>query len=70
VDRVQRDDGELSLAVAYLRKALTKLDQVGAPAQIGAHIDLAVHQLQDFISSDPEGPGHDQFQIDINAEPQ
>lgn len=57
VDRAQRDGGELNLALAYLRKALTKLDQEGAPAQIGAHIDLAVHQLQEFVSGDPEGPG-------------
>ena len=70
MDRAQSVKGELNLALEHLRQALTQLDQVRAPAQIGAHIDLAVHQLQDLISGDPGGPEHSQNQIDTNAEPQ
>lgn len=70
VDRAQSVKGELNLALEHLRKALAPLDQLGAPAQIGAHIDLAVHQLQDLISGDPEGPEHSQNQIETNAAPQ
>jgi hypothetical protein len=32
-------------AARLLRSALELLDSVSAPAQIGAHVDLAVHQL-------------------------
>ena len=70
VDRAQSVNRELNLALEHLRKALAQLDQVGAPGQIGAHIDLAVHQLQDLISGDLEGSEHSQNQIDTNAEPQ
>lgn len=32
-------------ALAHLQAALDLLDRAGAPAQIGAHIDLARHEL-------------------------
>lgn len=56
MDDAQDINDELSLALEYLRKALAVLDQVGAPAHIGAHIDLAVHQLQGIINGDSEAP--------------
>jgi hypothetical protein len=42
-------DHALSLALEYLRKALALLDQADAPAQIGAHVDLAAVQLQEVV---------------------
>lgn len=33
-------------AADLLRSALELLDTAEAPAQIGAHVDLAIHQLQ------------------------
>lgn len=38
-------------ACEHLRSALDLLDCAEAPAHIGAHVDLAVHQLEDAISS-------------------
>jgi len=35
----------LASAVEHLRSALQLLDSVEAPANIGAHVDLALHQL-------------------------
>lgn len=32
-------------ALKLLQSALELLDRAGAPAQIGAHLDLALHQL-------------------------
>lgn len=41
------------LAKAYeeLRSALDLLDRASAPAQIGAHADLALHQLRSLIQA-------------------
>ena len=36
----------LAEAARHLRSALELLDSVEAPAQIGAHVDLAAHQLE------------------------
>lgn len=41
----------LKLALQHLRSALQILDEADAPGQIGAHLDLAVHQLDDFLSN-------------------
>jgi hypothetical protein len=41
----------LAEAARHLRSALDLLDSVAAPAQIGAHVDLAVHQLQAELCS-------------------
>jgi len=38
-------------ALAHLRDALEILDSFDAPAQIGAHIDLALCQLHELIAS-------------------
>lgn len=63
-DRLER----LTLALNHLRSALEKLDAGGAPAQIGAHVDLAIHQLQDTLAvAAPDGAA---VQIDTKAEPQ
>lgn len=34
------------LALNHLRSALELLDSQNAPAHIGAHVDLAIHQLE------------------------
>lgn len=60
---------QLTLALNHLRSALGLLDAASAPAQIGAHVDTAIHQLQDALASAaarPDGPG----QIETNADPQ
>jgi len=35
----------LAIAADHLQSALKLLDSVGAPAQIGAQVDLALHQI-------------------------
>ena len=57
----------LSEALQHLQVSIDLLDAVSAPAHIGAHIDLAIHQLQDVIESDVAGARL--AQIDRNAEP-
>jgi hypothetical protein len=42
----------LAEAADHLRVALKLLDAGDAPAQIGAHVDLAVHQLEAELSAD------------------
>lgn len=37
-------------AARYLQAAIEKLDDAGAPGQIAAHLDLALHQLTDVLS--------------------
>lgn len=39
----------LAEAAAHLQSALDILDRAGAPAQIGAHVDLAAHELHDEL---------------------
>lgn len=43
-------EGALSIALNYLTEAIALLDQAGAPPQIAAHVDLAVHQLQEALT--------------------
>ena len=38
-------------ALNHLRKALELLDQAQAPPHIAAHVDLAVHQLTEFVET-------------------
>ena len=61
------DTGQLMVALEHLSTALRLLDQIGAPAQIGAHVDLAVHQLEELVATEGS-PIHDQA-IETNAEP-
>jgi hypothetical protein len=41
----------LPVALNHLHSAVELLDGAGAPAHIAAHVDLARHQLQDFIAA-------------------
>lgn len=51
-DHPARDKRQILLrALDHLRSALTLLDEADAPGQIGAHIDLALHQLEDAIGA-------------------
>lgn len=43
---VHATQGPLAQALVQLRSALELLDRATAPGQIGAHIDLAIHQLE------------------------
>jgi len=38
-------------ALALMQRALAMLDESQAPAQIGAHLDLAIIRLQEHISN-------------------
>ena len=55
---------KLSDALKHLQLALELLDEVSAPAEIGAHIDLAAHQLGSLlvaevkVSASEEGVAH------------
>ena len=40
-------------ALEQLRSALSLLDDGNAPSQIGAHVDLAIHQLSIALASNP-----------------
>ena len=39
----------LADALSLLQSALDLLDEAAAPAQIGAHVDLAIHQLGSLL---------------------
>jgi len=45
----QSEDNELRQAIArafhLVSDALARLDEAGAPADIGAHLDLALHRM-------------------------
>lgn len=66
VDNTRTVDQQLSRALKELKRAIELLDRASAPTQIAAHVDLAVHQLRDLIST----PNQRDDQIDTNAEPQ
>lgn len=55
------------LALEHLSTALRLLDEIGAPAQIGAHVDLAVHQLEELLAT--EGSPIQHQAIETKAEP-
>jgi hypothetical protein len=40
----------LTDALRHLQSALDLLDEAAAPAQIGAHVDLAIHQLGSLLA--------------------
>ena len=58
----------LSQALEQLTAALETLDASDAPAHIGAHVDLAIHELYLVIAA-RSGEGR-VSQIDRNAAPQ
>ena len=41
-------------ALEQLRSALSLLDDGNAPPQIGAHVDLAIHQLSTVLASNSD----------------
>lgn len=40
---------ELQSAMANMQAALEQLDRAGVPADVGAHLDLAICRLRDII---------------------
>ena len=40
----------VSQAIELVSEALTKLDDAGAPGHIGAHLDLAIHQMKSLTA--------------------
>ena len=52
-------------ALQHLQSALDLLDRSSVAAHIGAHVDLAVHQLHETIY----GGARNGDQTDVNAEP-
>jgi hypothetical protein len=58
----------LSQALEHLRSALELLDEGGAPAHIGAHVDLAANQLELTIAE--MSVRSKESQIETNADPQ
>ena len=47
----------LERALHHLQLALDLLDRASAPAQIGAHIDLALNQLASYLAEAFHSPG-------------
>jgi len=55
LERHSRARGDLLAdAQAHLTSALDLLDLAQAPAQIGAHVDLALNQLAAVIEAEPQ----------------
>lgn len=52
----------LEQALEQLRQALELLDRASAPDEIGAKIDLAIHELYCSIASRGAGPRLDQIE--------
>ena len=49
---IKREKAEmLKDALRHFQCGLDLLDDVSAPGQIGAHVDLAIHQLESVISA-------------------
>lgn len=63
----QRENAEqLRLALNHLKLALELLDEARAPAQIGAHVDLAINYLEDALPGKIANSGS--YQMDRNAD--
>lgn len=43
-------DGAVARAIELVSETLAILDEVRAPADLGAHLDLAIHRMKDVIS--------------------
>lgn len=68
-DRRSTEQHHLMLeALSHLESALEILDRAAAPGQIGAHVDLAIHDLSASVDAVPRPGSLDQ--IDWKAEPQ
>jgi hypothetical protein len=57
----------LSEALEQLRSALQLLDSASAPSHIGAHVDLAIHELYSAVAGISAGPAL--TQTDRNVQP-
>jgi hypothetical protein len=55
-------------AMEHFQAAIDLLDRANAPGHIAAHLDLAMHKLQDVIEN--EQAGGRLVQIERNAAPQ
>jgi hypothetical protein len=52
-DEPAADEADILVqALKQLRSAIAMLDEARAPEHIAAHVDLAVHQLADFLGTD------------------
>ena len=40
-------------ALALMEQALGVLDANGGPSDVGAHLDLAIHRLKDWVAAKP-----------------
>ena len=58
----------LSEALERLRSALALLDSASAPSHIGAHVDLAIHELYSAVAGISAGPAL--TPTERNAQPQ
>jgi len=47
-------DERLSRALGLMKDALRLLDEAAAALHVGAHLDLAIHRLEDSIGSQSE----------------
>ena len=45
---------ELDYALKLMQQAMAALDQSGAPADVGAHLDRAMNRLTQVISNQPD----------------
>ena len=55
------DHGDwLSEALALIGRAIERLDEARAPAEIAAQLDLAYHQLQRLVTLPPDAPMGDE----------
>ena len=49
------ETGLMEIALRRMREALELLDEAQAPADVGAHLDLAIVRLSEFL--EPSGSG-------------
>lgn len=54
-DSIVHDNSLLSEALDLLQSSLNLLDLSGAPSHIGAHVDLAIHELHLVIARTSAG---------------
>jgi hypothetical protein len=50
-------DGQSAQALMLMRHALLLIDRQGGPAEVGARLDFAIHQLERWLATEgPAGP--------------
>jgi hypothetical protein len=55
VDKQATDPQQLMRdALNLMTRALDLLDRAAAPANVGAHLDLAIHQLANSVGASPD----------------